>query len=80
MIVARGPVGIGKHMDGPLDTLWGFGSFLLPLLCFELYERATRHSDLLVKSVAAAALLAASVLTAIGSVGAYLCSREKTVD
>ncbi len=72
MILARGPVGIGKHMDGPFDILWGFGAFLLPLLCFELYERATRHSDLLVKSVVAAVLLTASVLTAIGSVGAYL--------
>ena len=70
MILARGPVGIVKHMDGPFDILWGYGSFLLPLLCFELYERATRHSRLLVKSTVAAMLLAASVVTAIGSIAA----------
>ena len=72
MILARGPVGIGKHMDGPFDILWGFGAFLLPLLCFELYEQVTRHSGLMAKSAMAAALLAASVVTAVGSVGAYL--------
>ncbi len=72
MILARGPVGIGKHMDGPFDILWGYGEFLLPLLCFELYERATRHNGLLPKSAMTAVLLAASVVTAIGSVGAYV--------
>ncbi len=72
MMLARGPVGIGKHMDGPFDILWGYGEFLLPLLCFGLYEQATRHSGLLAKSAMAAVLLAASVVTAIGSVGAYV--------
>ncbi|MEO7026671.1 MAG: DUF2306 domain-containing protein [Caulobacteraceae bacterium] len=71
LILARGPVGVGKHLDGPFDIVWGFGCYLLPLAFLELYLRAKR-GGVWAKSTIAGGLGLAATATALGTVGAYV--------
>ena len=72
MIVARGPVGVGDHMDGLFDYFLDFGKFVIPLLVLEIYLRARTQSGVAGKVSMATALIALTLLTAVGIVGAYL--------
>ncbi len=72
ILVNQGPVGIGDHMDGPFDIVWGFGCYLLPLAMLELYLRTKDRADRRGRFAMAAALLAATVLMGVGIFGAYM--------
>jgi hypothetical protein len=72
IILNRGPVGIGDHMDGPFDIFWGFGEFMIPLAVLELYFRSRDAAPTPAKGAMAAALLALTGLMAVGIVGAWL--------
>ncbi|MBV2149858.1 DUF2306 domain-containing protein [Sphingobium sp. AS12] len=72
ILVNRGPVGIGKRMDGPFDLFWGFGSFLLPLAVLELYFFVRDRGGARAKSAMAGGLVVLTLLTALGIGGAYM--------
>jgi hypothetical protein len=68
----RGPVGIGKHMDGLFDILWGFGDFFLPLAVLEIYMRVKDQGSALAKSVTATAVFVLTAVMSVGIIGAYM--------
>ena len=72
MIMARGPVGVGDHMDGPFDYFLDFGKFVIPLAVLEIYLRARDQSGIAGKISVATTLFALTVLMGVGIVGAYL--------
>ena len=72
MIMARGPVGVGDHMDGPFDYFLDFGKFVIPLAVLEIYLRARDQSGVAGKISVAATLFALTLLMGVGIVGAYL--------
>lgn len=70
LIVNQGPRGNTSRLDGPFDTFWVFGCFLLPLAVAELYFRA-EHADPATQNAAALILSAGALLTALGTFGAF---------
>jgi hypothetical protein len=72
IILNKGPVGIGKRMDGPFDIFWGFGSFLVPLAVLELYLLAGDRPGAAGKLTMAVVLTVCGLLTGLGSFGAYM--------
>jgi Predicted membrane protein (DUF2306) len=72
IILNRGPVGIGKRMDGPFDIFWGFGCFLVPLAALELYLFAKAHAGPRGKVAMAAGLFVMTAIMSVGIVGAYV--------
>jgi hypothetical protein len=72
MILNRGPVGIGDHMDGPFDIVWSFAAYLLPLAILEVYLRTRDHGSAPGKAAMAAALLSLTGVMGVGIAGAYL--------
>ena len=73
IILAQGPVGMGKRMDGPFDIIWGFGAYLIPLAVLELYLRARDQAGGGAGKLAMAAVLTVcAVLTGIGIFGAWM--------
>ncbi len=71
-ILNRGPVGLGKHMDGPFDIVWGFGCFLLPLAALEIYLRVKASAGAPARFAMSAALVVLTAVMAVGIGGAYL--------
>ncbi len=69
MILARGPVGVGDHMDGPFDYFLDFGKFLIPLAILELYMSARAREGNAGKVTMAATLIVVTVLMAVGIFG-----------
>jgi hypothetical protein len=72
MILNRGPVGIGDHMDGPFDIVWSFAAYLLPLAILELYLRTRDHGTPPGKAAMAASLLTLTGVMGVGIAGAYM--------
>jgi hypothetical protein len=72
MILNQGPVGIGKHMDGPFDIVWSFAASLLPLAVLEVYLRTRDRGAAPGKAAVGAALLALTGVMAVGVGGAFL--------
>lgn len=70
--IAAGGAGIGKHMDGPFDVLWGFGDFVVPLAVLEVYLRTKEQGSPLRRSLVAGVLFAMAAATGIGIVGTYV--------
>lgn len=66
------PPGVTQNMDGPTDMAVGFGSYLLPLLVYEIYIRAKESNSPAVKLGAAALVLAGSAVTVLGVFAAAL--------
>ncbi|KAK0332497.1 hypothetical protein LTR94_024599 [Friedmanniomyces endolithicus] len=69
-VVNQGPVGMNKTMSGPADIVLTFGSYLIPLAFFELYERAKASSRPSVRLWMSGLLVLASAYTAVGVFGA----------
>jgi hypothetical protein len=72
MILNRGPVGIGRHMDGPFDIVWSFAAYLLPLAILEVYLRTRDHGTAPGKAAMAAALVTLTGVMGVGIFGAYM--------
>ena len=68
VVLNRGPAGLTDDMSGPVDTVFLFGSYLIPLAVLELYFAAQRGGAIL-KILAAAVVVAAAVYTAAGVLG-----------
>lgn len=70
-IAIPGPTpGVTDDMSGPVNTVVGFASFLLPLAVLELYFLAKRSPSMFAKFAASTLVLAAAVATGIGVYGA----------
>jgi len=70
VIINQGPRGNTAQLDGPFDSFWVFGCYLLPLAVAELYFRAER-AGVAAQSAAAAVLFAGAALTVLGTFGAF---------
>ena len=69
-IINQGPRGNSARLDGPFDSFWVFGCYLLPLAVAELYFRAERAGQAAQRGVAMV-LFAGACLTALGTFGAF---------
>ena len=69
VVVNQGPVGMRDDMSGPADIVLTFGSYLIPLALLELYFRAGRSANAVLKTFAAALVFAAAAFTAVGVFG-----------
>lgn len=67
-----GPVGVGSELDGPFAVTLAFIQYLVPLGIYELYLRARRASGAASQIIMAVAMVALTVLTAIGVFGAIV--------
>ena len=72
IIVNKGPVGMSDKLDGPFDTFWVFGNFLLPLAIYELYLHVGRSTRRGGKVAMAAALSVLAMATGVGIFGAFM--------
>jgi len=72
IIVNRGPVGIGKHFDGPFIVFWNFGCYLMPLAVLEVYLRAKDLAGPRAQYAVAGGLVVLTVLMGMGIFGAYM--------
>lgn len=72
LVINRGPVGIGKNMDGPFDIFWGFASYLLPLAVLELYQRTKHGAGPGGRLAMAGGLVGLTLLMGVGIVSTYL--------
>jgi uncharacterized membrane protein len=71
IILNQGPVGIGRHMDGPFDLILGFAEYVIPLGILELYFFSQSQPRPWVKMVMSLGLTLAAVIMAVGIYGAY---------
>lgn len=69
VVVNQGPVEMTDDMSGPADIVLTFGSYLIPLVLLELYFRAGRGANAVLKTFAAAVVFAAAAFTAAGVFG-----------
>jgi hypothetical protein len=72
IILNQGPVGITKALDGPFDRFWAVACYLLPLAILELYLRARDAAPRRLQLIAAATLIAFTLVMGIGTVGVSL--------
>lgn len=70
IIINQGPRGNSPRLDGPFDSVWVFGCYLLPLAVAELYFRAEQAGPVVQRSVAMV-LFGGALLTALGTFGAF---------
>ncbi|RZJ00097.1 MAG: DUF2306 domain-containing protein [Brevundimonas sp.] len=69
VLLNQGPAGLTDDMSGPVDSVFTFGSYLIPLALLELYFAAQRSPRPALKILAAALVVAASLFTAAGVFG-----------
>ncbi|MDQ2860310.1 MAG: DUF2306 domain-containing protein [Pseudomonadota bacterium] len=72
IMVNRGPVGVGKNLDGPFALFWDFACYLLPLAVLELYLRAKEGAGPGRRFAVAGGLAILTVLTGVGIFGVYM--------
>ena len=72
VVVSGGGLGMNRTLSGPADIVLQFGSYLIPLAALEVYLRAQRSARPVVKRLAAGLVIAMTVVTAVGAVGATL--------
>jgi len=70
VIVSGGGLGMNRTLSGPADILLQFGSYLIPLAVLEIYFHAQRSARSAVKYRAASLLIAMTVVTVGGVIGA----------
>lgn len=68
-MLTAGRLGMNKTMSGPADITLEFGSYLIPLAALEAYFWAQRSRRTATKRVVAGAIVALTVITAIGVFG-----------
>lgn len=72
VVVSGGGLGMNRTLSGPADIVLQFGSYLIPLAVLEVYLRAQRSARPVVKRLAAGLVIAMTVVTAVGAIGATL--------
>lgn len=70
VVVSGGGLGMNRTLSGPADILLQFGSYLIPLGVLEVYFHAQRSANPAVKRGAAGLLIAMTIVTAVGIIGA----------
>lgn len=70
VMVSGGGFGMNHTLSGPADILLQFGSYLIPLAVLEVYFHAQRSERPVVRYRAASLVMAMTVVTAGGAVGA----------
>jgi len=70
VLVSGGGPGMNRTLSGPADILLQFGSYLIPLAVLEVYLRAQRSTRSVVKRRAAILVIAMTLVTAGGVIGA----------
>ncbi|MEL6686395.1 MAG: DUF2306 domain-containing protein [Pseudomonadota bacterium] len=69
LIIAGGPKGMNATMSGPVDMVITYGSYLIPLIIFEIYWRAKVFEKDWLKRVALTLMVSATLVTMIGIFG-----------
>lgn len=69
VVLNQGPAGLTDTMSGPIDSLFTFGSYLIPLTVLELYFAAGRTAHPAVKVAVSGLVLLAAGYTAVGVFG-----------
>jgi len=69
-MINQGPLGNSATLDGPMDQIFSFGCYLIPLAIAELCFRAEKRPDL--RPIAAGVLAVASMMMAFGIFASYL--------
>jgi hypothetical protein len=69
VLVNQGPAGLTDDMSGPVDSVFTFGSYLIPLALLELYFAAQCRPGPALKLVTAGLVFVASLFTAAGVFG-----------
>jgi len=72
ILAMGGPVGVGKHFDGPFVQAWAFGCYLLPLLVLQLYFHAQARPGATQKYLTAVLVACLAIATGGGMVGALV--------
>lgn len=72
VLVSGGGLGMNRTLSGPADILLQFGSYLIPLAVLEVYLRAQRSTRPNVKRRTAHLVIAMTLVTAGGAVGAVV--------
>ena len=70
--LASGGLGMNDRLSGPADVVLQFGAYLIPLAVLELYLRAGERGARGTRFAAAGVMVLATLITAIGVVGATL--------
>ncbi|MGF1455850.1 MAG: DUF2306 domain-containing protein [Alphaproteobacteria bacterium] len=71
VILNAGPVGMGKRMDGPVDAVFAFGHYLIPLAFLELYFWAQNRGGAVARLAVAGVVVVLTGVMAVGIFGAY---------
>jgi hypothetical protein len=71
VLISGGGVGMNRTLSGPADVALQFGSYLIPLAVLEAYLGA-REAGVNARRLAVGLMAVATVLTAVGVVGAVL--------
>lgn len=72
VLIMGGPVGMNQAMNGPVDIVFAFGQYLIPLAILELYLWARRSGGPSAKLIVAAVVCVATLVMAVGIAGAYM--------
>ncbi len=72
VLMSGGGLGMNRTLSGPADIVLQFGSYLIPLAVLEVYLRAQRSASGRIKRLAAALVIVATAITAVGVAGAIL--------
>ncbi|WP_395649695.1 DUF2306 domain-containing protein [Brevundimonas sp.] len=69
IVLNQGPAGLTGDMSGPTDTVFTFGSYLIPLVLLEVYFTAQRSPRSPLKVFTAGLIAVATLFTAAGVFG-----------
>jgi hypothetical protein len=72
IIINQAPRGMNNTLSGPADIAIGFGSYLIPLACLELYFAAQKSSSPRFVHFSSLVILLMTALMAVGIVGTVL--------
>jgi hypothetical protein len=67
--------GTSKNMDGPVNYLFAFATYLLPLAILELYLRARASSSTVARFATAIVVVAFTAYTTVGTLAAAMARR-----
>lgn len=71
-LINQGPLGNNSTLNGPMDLVIGFGSYLIPLAIAEVYFLSQRRTDAISQWVAAITLVLTTLWIGFGVFAAYM--------
>jgi hypothetical protein len=70
IMINQSPRGMNETLSGPADIALSYGSYLIPLAALEIYMAAKRSQSVVVKVAVSCLIVALTLFTAIGIIGA----------